>query len=167
MYIITGVTQGRGWSQNIFLKKKGFFWCLFLRETETECEWVGAEREGGTESEGGSRLQAVSTEPDAGLELTSCEIVTWAEVGPSTDWGIQVPRLQNLLVLPHMLFLQHAVISLTSGPLHWLFPLSGTPPQILTWLAQLTYYVFTCLFGYSLSSLTGTEAVGRWGLCLL
>ena len=31
----------------------------------------GAEREGDTESEAGSRLGAVSTEPDAGLELTS------------------------------------------------------------------------------------------------
>ena len=30
----------------------------------------GAEREGDTESEVGSRLGAVSTEPDAGLELT-------------------------------------------------------------------------------------------------
>ena len=29
-----------------------------------------------TESEAGSRLRAVSTEPDAGLELTNCEIVT-------------------------------------------------------------------------------------------
>ena len=36
----------------------------------------GAEREGGTELEAGSRLRAVSTEPDAGLELTSCKIMT-------------------------------------------------------------------------------------------
>ena len=36
----------------------------------------GAEREGDTEPEAGSRLRAVSTEPDAGLELTECEIVT-------------------------------------------------------------------------------------------
>ena len=49
---------------------------LFLRQTETECEWVGTERGGGTESEADSRLRAVSTEPDAGFELTSCEIVT-------------------------------------------------------------------------------------------
>ena len=34
------------------------------------------EREGGTESEAGSRLRAVSTEPAAGLELTDCEIMT-------------------------------------------------------------------------------------------
>ena len=36
----------------------------------------GAEREGDTEAEAGSRLRAVSTEPDAGLELTIREIVT-------------------------------------------------------------------------------------------
>ena len=36
----------------------------------------GAGREGDTESEAGSRLRAVSTEPDAGLELTSREILT-------------------------------------------------------------------------------------------
>ena len=35
-----------------------------------------AETEGDTESEGGSRLGAVSTEPDAGLEPTSSEIMT-------------------------------------------------------------------------------------------
>ena len=36
----------------------------------------GAEREGDTESEAGSRLRAVSPEPDVGLELTDREIVT-------------------------------------------------------------------------------------------
>ena len=45
----------------------------------------GAEREGDTESETGSGLRAVSTEPDAGLELPDREIVTRAEVGRSTD----------------------------------------------------------------------------------
>ena len=35
----------------------------------------GAEREGDTESEAGSRLYAVSTEPDVGLELVNCEIM--------------------------------------------------------------------------------------------
>ena len=37
---------------------------------------VGEEREGDTESQAGSRLRAVSTEPDAGLELRHCEITT-------------------------------------------------------------------------------------------
>ena len=53
-----------------------------------------AEREGDTESEAGCPLQAVSTEPDVGLELTkltSHEIMTWAEVGRFTDWAIQAP----------------------------------------------------------------------------
>ena len=36
----------------------------------------GAEREGDTESKAGSRLRAVSTEPNTGLELTSREIMT-------------------------------------------------------------------------------------------
>ena len=36
----------------------------------------GAEKEGDTESEAGSRLRAVSTEPNVGLELMNCEITT-------------------------------------------------------------------------------------------
>ena len=36
----------------------------------------GAEREGDTESKAGSGLQAVSTDPEAGLELTDLEIMT-------------------------------------------------------------------------------------------
>ena len=35
----------------------------------------GAERGGDTESEAGSRLRAVGTEPDAGLELKNHEIM--------------------------------------------------------------------------------------------
>ena len=52
---------------------------------------VGAEREGDTESEAGSRLWAISPEPDTGLELTDREMVTRAEVGRLTDWATQVP----------------------------------------------------------------------------
>ena len=33
------------------------------------------QREGDTESEAGSRLQPVNTEPDVGLEPTNCEIM--------------------------------------------------------------------------------------------
>ena len=36
----------------------------------------GAEREGDTESKAGSRLQAVSTEPDTGLGPVNPEIMT-------------------------------------------------------------------------------------------
>ena len=37
-------------------------------------------------------IRAVSTEPDAGLELTDWEITTWAEVGRLTDWATQAPQ---------------------------------------------------------------------------
>ena len=40
----------------------------------------GAEKKGDTECEAGSRLWDVSTEPDAGLELTNCEIMTWSQM---------------------------------------------------------------------------------------
>ena len=48
-----------------------------MRDTERQStSGGGAEREGDTESEAGSRLPAVSTEPDAGLELRNREIMT-------------------------------------------------------------------------------------------
>ena len=55
------------------------FLMLFLRERERERQSAGrgeTEREADTESEAGSRLRAVSAEPDAGLELMNREIVT-------------------------------------------------------------------------------------------
>ena len=63
---------------------------LFLRERKHKQE----EREikGDTESEAGSRLWAVSTEADAGLELTNCEIMTWAEVSRLTNWATQATQ---------------------------------------------------------------------------
>ena len=54
-----------------------FFPHLFLRERERKSvSRGGAEREGDAGSEAGSTLQAVSTEPDVGLELKNCEIIT-------------------------------------------------------------------------------------------
>ena len=52
---------------------------LLLRERqrETGCERGEGQRERETESEAGSRLWAVSTEPNVGLKLTDREIVTW------------------------------------------------------------------------------------------
>ena len=79
-----------------FLKKKFFFLRLFIFETERDRAWMGeGQREGDTESETGSRLLAVSTEPDAGLKLTDREIMTWAEVGRLTDWATQVPQEEH------------------------------------------------------------------------
>ena len=53
--------------------------------------WGGAERAGDTESIAGFRLWALSREPEAVLEVTNLEIMTWAEVGRLTDWATQVP----------------------------------------------------------------------------
>ena len=50
------------------------------RERERE-----REREGDTEFKAGSRLPAVSTEPNVALEPTNCEIMTWAKVRCPTD----------------------------------------------------------------------------------
>ena len=41
------------------------------------------------DTEAGSRLWAISTEPDMGRKLTNREIMTWAEVRPLTDWATQ------------------------------------------------------------------------------
>ena len=48
--------------------KKNFFKFVFERERgrERQYDWGRAEREGDTESEAGSRLRAVTTEPDVG-----------------------------------------------------------------------------------------------------
>ena len=64
-----------------------YVYSFFEREREHKLgrnSWGGADREG-DRIQTGSRLSAVSTEPDAGLELTNREIVTRAEVGRSTD----------------------------------------------------------------------------------
>ena len=63
-----------------FIFKKFLFSTFFIyfgdRERQSR-NGGGAEREGDTESETGSRLRAISPEPDAGLELPDREIVTW------------------------------------------------------------------------------------------
>ena len=58
----------------------------------------GREREGDTGSKAGSRLWAVSTEPDLGLELTNRGIMTWAEVRHLTDWATQVSLMALILL---------------------------------------------------------------------
>ena len=85
---------GLSWLLNFILFYCHFFNVyLFLRERERQSiSRGGAEREGDTESEAGSRLRAVSTEPIAGLEPTDREIMTWAEVGHPTDWATQAPQ---------------------------------------------------------------------------
>ena len=47
-----------------------------------------------------SRLWAVSTDPNAGLEPTSREITTWATVGCLTNWATQAPLNRHLFKWP-------------------------------------------------------------------
>ena len=56
---------------------------------------AGAEREGDTESETGSRLRAISPEPDAGLEHTDLEIVTWLKSDASPTAPPRRPGKKN------------------------------------------------------------------------
>ena len=51
------------------------FYFIFERERQS-VNRGGAEREGDTESKAASRLWVISTEPNAGLELTNHEIMT-------------------------------------------------------------------------------------------
>ena len=78
-----------------------FYFLIFLM---FNCFWKsgsrrGSEREGVTESKAGSGFWAVSTEPDARLEPTSHEIMTWAEVRCLTSWATQVPLILNIFFL--------------------------------------------------------------------
>ena len=53
-----------------------FFSLMFIYLWRAEGHKWGRGREGGTKSKAGSRLRAVSTEPDVGLESTNREIMT-------------------------------------------------------------------------------------------
>ena len=72
----------------------------------------GAEREGDTESDTGSRLRAVSTEPDAGPKLTDREIMTRTVVGRFTDRATQAPLVSRAFIWGqshgHMAFCLHS-----------------------------------------------------------
>ena len=70
------------------------FLMVILRERERERARERASKHEwrrDTQSEEGSRLRAISTEPDTGLKLMNREIMTWADVGHSSDWATQAP----------------------------------------------------------------------------
>ena len=101
------------WFFNFFyffhIFKKCFIY-LFLRERQSSSRGEGQrEIEGDRESDAGSRLQAVSTEPNTGLKLTNSEIMTWAEVGHLTDWATQTPLFHVTLVLPLSVFFYYSI----------------------------------------------------------
>ena len=106
-----------------------FFQRLFIFGTERDraMNGEGAEREGDTESETGSRLWAISPEPDTRLELTDREIVTWAEVGRLTDWAALISILKMSFkfkifhVWAKVYTYQTKLFQLTVGPLFCYF----------------------------------------------
>ena len=72
-------------------KKEDFFFLMFIYFWERE----STSKRGPEETQNlkqAPRLWAVSTEPDVGLELTNCEIMTWAGVRCPTDWATQAPQ---------------------------------------------------------------------------
>ena len=80
------------WDKYYHFPLKIFNVYLLLRERESKSmSGRRAEREGDTKSQTGSRLQAINTETDTGLELRNQEIMTWTEVRRLTDWATQLP----------------------------------------------------------------------------
>ena len=63
-----------------------FFKSIFKREKEIQ-----------NLKQAGSRLWAVSPEPNTGLKLTNPEIMIWAEVRRLTDWATQLPPVKSSL----------------------------------------------------------------------
>ena len=72
---------------------------MFILRERARMSGGGAEREGDTESKAGSRLRAISTEPNVGLKPTNSKMMTWAQVGHSTDWATQVPLFIFLMFI--------------------------------------------------------------------
>ena len=68
------VTLARYAKTCVFFNFFFYIYLLFLRDGESTSGEGQREKE--TESEAGSRLRAVSTEPDVGLELTRCDVMT-------------------------------------------------------------------------------------------
>ena len=90
---------------------------LFFRERKSMCMNRGR-AEGGTRRNP-SRLCTVSTEPDAGLELTTCEIMIWAEIkGQKINWLSHPGALVSLSILSAFY-----VRVLTTIDNHCLYPL--------------------------------------------
>ena len=141
--------------------KKNMLMFIFERERERErMSRGGVEREKDTESEAGSRLWAVSTEPDVGLELANQEIMTWAEVGRSINWATQAPRiLQNWFGFFQWGWPAHTLPTWSWTRTHWLLHssiLSGVPVEWCqlgpapAWLAPKVPIFFLVMYKQSL-----------------
>ena len=82
-----------------FVFKKKLMFIYFWERQRQSVNRGGAEREGDTESEAGSRLWTVSTEPDVELELTNCEITYLSRNRMLDRLSHPGTPLQKLLIL--------------------------------------------------------------------
>ena len=86
------LSQGCPLESTTELLKKNFNVYLFLRQSTSG---EGAEKERETQNPKqipGSELSAQSPTQDSN---SNCEIMTWAEIGRSTDWATQGPQPQS------------------------------------------------------------------------
>ena len=81
---------------------------IYFWETQWQSESRGgAERQGDTETKAGSRLWAISTEPDMGLEHTNCEIMIWAEAGRLPTEPPRRPSTSLYCKIHYVIFVQN------------------------------------------------------------
>ena len=97
-----------------------FFKHLFIFERQS-VRGGETEREGDTESEAGSRIWAVSTEPDAGLKFVNHKIMTWAKVRCPTYWATQEPQ-----DIEYFHKVRQGIPIVSFVPIPYLFP----PPEV-------------------------------------
>ena len=100
-----------------------FFFLTFVYFWDRERQSMnggGSEREEDTESETGSRLWAVGTEPDVWLEPKDREIMTWAKVGRLTDQATQASlACSQFLRVSYALALSHSNLFFFPSPPPW------------------------------------------------
>ena len=112
-----------------------------MRDRERQSMSIGGEERGGdTESEAGSKLWAVSTEPNVGLKLTDCEIMTWGEVRCLTSWATQAPYYFEFLSSTEQTWTEHQA-HLSAAPFcsFWQVPV----PRLRLEGACLTFMAFS------------------------
>ena len=115
-----------------------------MRDWERE-SGGGAERDReDKESKAGSRLWAVSTEPDAGLEPMNHKIMTWVEVERLTYWATQEPQGYcsfNQMVYWLFFFLLTEELSFFGPPINY--------HMSFCFLALVSFSILSILVGFS------------------
>ena len=115
---------------------KVFFFKFIYLFWEREHEWAQA-GEGQKEGDGiPSRLCAISTEPDVGLEPTNCEIMTWAKIKCQTRHRLSLPDAPG--VVKFMLQLNWAMGAQILGPTLLWVSVKVHLGEINIWISRLS-----------------------------